>query len=130
MVYSDRYQMSQQARGPQFSKQVEIRRTPRSPAMWGRGQFKVWARRSESERCRAQPARAKRKENAHVKISPKRIFTLPNSALLGFAPIGQRLGSLEAKETGAGGPGVWGLGGGGGCVTDQIDECRGGSAKI
>lgn len=55
---------------------------------------------------------------------------LPTSGLLGFAPIDQRLGSLEAKETVAGGPGVWGRGWGGGFVTDKIDECRGGSAKM
>lgn len=46
----------------------------------------------------------------------------------GLHLLDQRLESLEAKETVVEGQGG-GLAGWG-CVTDQIDECRGGSAKI
>lgn len=46
----------------------------------------------------------------------------------GLHLLDQRLGSLEAKERVVGGPRGWAWGWG--CVTDQVDECRGGNAKI
>lgn len=49
------------------------------------------------------------------------IWALPNSGLLGFAPIRSKARKLRGQGDSGGRPRGWA--GGVGCVTDQIDEC-------